>query len=165
MTLGTRIAVLEKGELQQTGTPLDVFARPANIFVARFVGSPAMNVIASSLVRGLRLSASASSDASGATLTGVRPHDVSLVSPDSSDVDLRGTVDLVEHLGASQLVHVAIDNRAGESARERVRVVVSGDTVVRREEVVGLHVRRDRLHHFDERTGKRLADPGGRIEP
>ncbi len=182
MTLGTRVAVMKDGVLQQTGTPLEVFTRPVNMFVARFVGSPAMNFVRAGLVGGgraelggsRRMLTARSDDESGRAVLGVRPHDISLVSVGNVDADMRGVIDSVEHLGNSQLVHVAIQandgtgrlaapRAAGERRRpeqpdaaDLIRVVVPGDAVVSRDEVVWLHFRRDRVHVFDEQTGLRV---------
>jgi len=134
MTLGTRIAVMRDGRLEQLDTPLEVFRRPANVFVARFVGSPAMNVWRSAGVD-----------------VGIRPHDVELTAPGAGEAD--GRVEIVEQLGAATLVHV----RAGAPHTELVRVVVAADRAIAVQERVGLRLRPDRLHSFDERTGQRLS--------
>jgi multiple sugar transport system ATP-binding protein len=134
MTLGTRIAVMRDGRLEQLDTPLEVFRRPANVFVARFVGSPAMNVWRSD----------------GRDL-GIRPHDVEVMPPGAGDVD--GQVEVVERLGTATLVHV----RADRPDSELVRVVVAADRAIAVQERVGLRLRPDRLHYFDERTGERIS--------
>jgi ABC-type sugar transport system ATPase subunit len=125
MTLGQRIAVMRSGMLQQVATPAELFERPASIFVATFIGSPAMNLIAAP---------------SGGTM-GVRPHDVEIAAP-GIDADLRGTVVVVEPLGHAQIVHVS-------TTSGRILVVASPDAIVEKGAAVGLRFRPDRLHHFD----------------
>ncbi len=86
MTLGTRIAVLKEGVLQQVGPPLKVYNKPANRFVAGFIGSPAMNFIDG---------------------IGIRPHDI--VITDDGPID--ATVDLVEPMGSETHVHCLVGDQ------------------------------------------------------
>jgi ABC-type sugar transport system ATPase subunit len=143
MTLGTRIAVMQDGHLEQVDAPLDVFRRPASLFVAGFVGSPAMNI----LTAGDRLALPENDDA----VAGIRPHDIELADPASADG--RGTVEVVEPLGASTLLHLHVDGRSGDL----LRVVVPGDLRITIGDVVGFRLRRDRIHLFDRRTSRRLT--------
>ena len=106
MTLGTRIAVMRAGRLEQVGTPLEVYERPATVFVARFVGAPAMNL--------WRASAANEPDA---VLVGIRPHDVTVTEAGVGEVD--GTIEIVEMLGAQQVVHLAVEGRGGTDAGRR----------------------------------------------
>jgi ABC-type sugar transport system ATPase subunit len=98
MTLAGRIAVLRDGAIEQLATPADVYARPANTFVARFIGAPPMNVLDAAL---------AGVNAPAGALAGIRPQDV-LLGPDG---ELPVTVDLVEPRGHDFLVHVSLDVR------------------------------------------------------
>jgi len=141
MTLGTRIAVIRDGRVEQVDAPLDVFRRPANVFVAGFVGSPAMNVWED----GDGLSAGAGQG----TVLGIRPHDIELT--DSTAADGRGRIEVVEPLGAATLIHLRVDRRSSDL----VRVVISADRAVAVGDVVGFRVRRDRVHQFDRETGRR----------
>jgi multiple sugar transport system ATP-binding protein len=137
MTLGTRIAVMNKGRLEQVGTPLEVYERPVTVFVARFVGAPAMNL--------WRASAATEPDA---VLVGIRPHDVSVTEPGAGEVD--GTIEIVETLGAQQVVHLAVEGRA-----ELTRVVVPSSVRMMPDDRVGLSFPSDRLHLFEEGSGRR----------
>lgn len=96
--MGDRIAVMNKGELQQLGTPEDLYEHPANTFVARFIGSPAMNMLPSSAL-GI-----------GGTgqLAGFRPEHVQLGNgrPGAGTLDV--SVEVVEYLGDEQLAHVRL---------------------------------------------------------
>jgi multiple sugar transport system ATP-binding protein len=163
MTLGRRVAVMRDGTLEQVGAPLDLFRRPANVFVATFIGSPAMNVwqcrcetTAAAQLRatcgpfsldipGSRLNGRPA----GRVMVGVRPQDIALAARDESDVPAR--VEIVEPLGATAVVHARISGDA-----PLIRVVVSADDVPAVDDEVGLRVRRDRLHLFDAETGVSL---------
>jgi multiple sugar transport system ATP-binding protein len=160
MTLGTRVAVMRDGRLEQVGTPLEIFQHPANVFVATFFGSPAMNVWRCTRTRtatGIRLaSAGLAFEVDGtrhlrldpdAVLVGVRPHDISLAP--LGDADAVGRVDVVEALGATTILHVRIDG-ASEHA---IRLVVPADRGPVVEAEVAIRIRRDRVYLFDERTG------------
>jgi ABC-type sugar transport system ATPase subunit len=132
MTLGQRIAVMRAGVIEQVATPAELYHRPASVFVARFIGSPAMNLIPG---------------ASGEVTTGIRPHDVELVAETESD--LRGTVVVFEPLGHAQIVHLA-------TTSGRMVAVVPPDRRIETGASVGLRLRPDRLHHFDA-EGRRIG--------
>ncbi len=164
MTLGTRIAVMRDGAVEQIGPPMAVYERPANTFVAAFVGSPAMNVWRCTAAgdHGQRLLSPAfphgidsgrGALAAGAEVQlGVRPHDVELSESNGSDGT--GRIEVVEPLGAATLVHV----RVAGAPDDLMRVVVLPDASVAVGADVGFRLRRDRLHLFDARSGRRL-DP------
>ncbi len=163
MMLGTRIAVMREGRLEQVGAPLEIFRQPANTFVAGFVGSPAMNLWPCSwsvAYDRARATCPAFSIAFGphdlavldsaAITVGIRPHDVVLTEP--SQGDARGAIEVVEPLGTATLIHIRVDGLAGEL----VRVLVPADARVAVDDRVGLGLDRDRLYFFDGRTGERL---------
>jgi multiple sugar transport system ATP-binding protein len=119
MTLASRIAVMKQGRIQQIGTPQAVYHRPANLFVAGFLGSPSMNflqgklVVTGSAVRfeGASLDIDVSSYAferqpvqDRPVVLGVRPEALTLLGADDPQVALRATVSLVEPMGADQVV-------------------------------------------------------------
>jgi multiple sugar transport system ATP-binding protein len=96
MTMGDRIAVMSKGVLQQSGTPEELYTRPANMFVARFIGSPAMNLVPTSTL-GVGTSGQ---------LAGFRPEHVVLGDGRPGSARYQATVEVVEYLGDEQLAHV-----------------------------------------------------------
>jgi multiple sugar transport system ATP-binding protein len=161
MTLGTRVAVMRDGAIEQIGPALALFRRPANTFVAGFVGSPAMNLwrgacrrldgrarIASA-VCSIDLDEPGSSVPDGAELVvGVRPHDIDL----TSNGDGTGCVEIVEPLGPVTLVHLRVAGLPGEF----LRVIVASDATIGVDDQVRFRIRRDRLHLFDGRTRRRL---------
>jgi multiple sugar transport system ATP-binding protein len=127
MTMGDRVAVLKKGELQQVGTPTELFERPTSLFVAGFIGSPAMNFAASRLERSdgklrvkigdqtIGLSEQSLSDKPGLEqfvdkdiIVGIRPQDfedAALAGDAPEDARLKVKFDLVEAIGTETLVH------------------------------------------------------------
>jgi ABC-type sugar transport system ATPase subunit len=139
MTMGQRIAILHRGVLQQVGTPGEIYARPANSFVAGFIGAPGMNVL-DARTHG-RTDAPAHQGTEVASV-GFRPEDARVVPAAEDAADFAGVVALVEPLGAETLVHVRLDG--GETVVVRVRegLVPSAD------ERVGLRVPPEKLHAF-----------------
>jgi ABC-type sugar transport system ATPase subunit len=138
MTMGTRVAVMSQGEVQQVGTPDDVYHRPATVFVAEFVGTPPMNVFPAGAFE------------PGKHRVGVRPERLRL-SPDSP---LKATVTLIERLGHD--VIVTCELRTGE--RVLVRRDAETDDAVELGEQVGLDADVSHRHRFDGTTGRRLAE-------
>jgi multiple sugar transport system ATP-binding protein len=145
MTLGSRVAVMRDGFLQQVAPPMELYRHPANRFVAGFVGSPAMNFLPGEIVAGLGGTAS-----HGRTL-GVRPHDVTLVASGAGNFD--ALVDVVEPRGSELLIYLRLG--AGGEGPE-LRVVAPPETVVEAESVVGVRFDPARLHWFDEASGRRV---------
>jgi ABC-type sugar transport system ATPase subunit len=142
MTLGERVAVLHEGRIEQLDAPARLYNQPTTIFVAQFIGSPPMNLIAPD-----HLTSEGGVDVpSAATLIGLRPHDVRLVSRPAL---LRGVVQLVELLGATQIVHVQTDHG-------RVIAVVSPELVFSPGDDVHIGADPTRLHFFDA-NGRRLG--------
>ncbi len=143
MTLGTRVAVLRAGVLQQMAPPMELYRRPVNRFVAGFVGSPEMNFLPGNLAR--------HAPEPGAVL-GVRPHDITIRPSGQGDLD--ATVDVVEPVGSELIVYLRLDpNR--ESAT--VRVVAPPDLNIAPDTKVGLTLDPSRLHWFSADTGVRLS--------
>jgi len=98
MTMGDRIAVMSTGELQQLGTPEELYEHPANTFVARFIGSPAMNLLPSSV---LRLGGTGQ-------LAGFRPEHVRLGDGRPGSCSYDAAVEVIEYLGDEQLAHLRL---------------------------------------------------------
>jgi multiple sugar transport system ATP-binding protein len=98
MTMGDRIAVMNKGELQQLGTPEELYEHPANTFVARFIGSPSMNMLPSAAL-GI---------GGAGQLAGFRPEHVRLGNGRPGSGSLNAAVEVVEYLGDEQLGHLRL---------------------------------------------------------
>ena len=141
MKLGERLVVLREGHIEQAGPPAELYAKPANLFVGRFLGSPPMNVLDGTLL-----------GRSGEAV-GIRPHDISLTAVGAGDLD--GTVELVETIGSEQHVHL----RLATAPDQRIIVVVPTDVGVKVDAPVGLTLRRDRIHYFDESPAPRAPSP------
>ena len=144
MTMGQRIAVLHRGALQQVGAPAEIYARPANTFVAGFIGAPGMNLLASPAYRSAGVPAHRGADAQW---LGFRPEEARLVPAEGAE--LAGTVALVELLGAEALVHVRLDG--GETVIVRLRGEIPPEVDAR----AGVAVPPEKLHRFDV-SGARL---------
>jgi multiple sugar transport system ATP-binding protein len=156
MTLADRIAVLDKGRIQQHAAPAEIYSRPANTFVAGFIGSPPMNLLAGDVADGtFRHSAGALDSlppmAARRLVLGQRPEDIRIVAPDAAD--LVGEVFSSELLGDSTLVGV-------EAGGDLVNVKVGPSEGRRMGEAVGLAFDRDKLHLFDEASGRRIGQGG-----
>ena len=121
MTLASKIVVINKGRIEQIGTPLDLYHRPAKLFVAGFIGSPQMNFVkarVTSVEGGLtvkldvggevRVPPAPAAKPGDIVTLGVRPENLS--DRPGGDFGLTGTVDAVEHLGESSLVHMHLDD-------------------------------------------------------
>lgn len=146
MTLADKIVVLEFGTIAQVGPPRELYERPANLFVAQFIGSPKMNVIACTTeggryhLEGGRGGAFVGPKA--ATHLGIRPEHMVLGSAGDGAVD--GTVDVVEYLGADCFVILDCGPIGQMTAR------VEGETDLKPGQAVGLHFPDERLHFFSQ---------------
>jgi ABC-type sugar transport system ATPase subunit len=136
MTMGTRVAVMSDGVLQQVGAPQDVYDRPANTFVARFVGTPPMDLFPPHTLE--------DSDA----VVGVRPEHLTL----DTDGELWGRVTLIEALGHERHVSCVLDGGPVVVARVPSSVPVPGEGADVRLGAALAH-----RHHFDAATGARLG--------
>jgi ABC-type sugar transport system ATPase subunit len=150
LTLGQKIIVLDRGAIQQVGPPVEIYERPANVMVARVVGTPQMNLLDGvlDLGRGRKFAAPHASAAQDLTI-GVRPED--LVPTKEPDGWLSGEIVWVEDLGSERFVHVRC---------ERLEVVARAEreTLLRTGERLGLGVRPERLHFFS--GGQRIELQG-----
>jgi sn-glycerol 3-phosphate transport system ATP-binding protein len=139
MTLGDRIAVMNRGRLQQVGTPDQIYRTPRNLFVARFVGSPAMNLLPGPLVgRGLDVTA------------GVRPEALHRAGEVEGGIPLELVAEVVEPLGSDVYVH-------GQSGGEEVVARLPGNVQVSPGSRLALAIDPADLHLFDRASEQRLA--------
>jgi multiple sugar transport system ATP-binding protein len=160
MTLADRVVVLDKGVIQQSGTPMELYREPANIFVAGFIGSPAMNFIEAELVsEGGALKARSTSGisfdfvagktakAGQSVVVGVRPEHLLV---DGSGTALNGTIGYFEPTGGTTFVNLDI---GGQS----IIVVVSGAMDIRDGNTLTVHAAPDAVHVFDAASGIRIS--------
>ena len=152
MTLADRLVVLNNGEIEQIGAPIEVYRKPASIFVAGFIGSPAMNLVTARRQAGSAAIGSAAlplSDtiASGAeVMIGLRPED--LVPAENGNGDaLPIRISYVEELGAHRLVHGTIEGQS---------LVASVPGEYPLNDTLALRTDPSLMHVFDPQTGRRL---------
>ena len=103
MTMGDRIAVMKLGVLQQVGAPEDLYRDPVNVFVAGFIGSPAMNLVPAESLDG---------GGGRGRIAGFRPEHIDVANGHARGLDFTARVDVVEYLGDEQLVHLRRDDLA-----------------------------------------------------
>jgi multiple sugar transport system ATP-binding protein len=185
MTLGDRVAVLRRGVLQQCDTPQALFARPANLFVAAFIGSPAMNLVEATVEGGearfgaCRLPLPPGSRLPERVILGLRPHDL---EPATAGPRVAGVVEVVEELGTetqlvvgidaprlrADAVRDALDAAPGDDVlladedRATLTAVVDPRTRARTGDRIELAIDPGRLHAFDPATGAALMVDGAR---
>ena len=184
MTMGDRVAVLKAGKLMQVDTPANLYDRPANEFVAGFIGSPAMNLVRSApdadgvLSLGttrVQLTPAQREALSGTEVTvGIRPEDLSL-APEGEGLPV--SVQAVEELGADAYIYsslapvtaantvVTTHSSAAEEeiaeedqATEGITIRTGGRSAVKVGDTIWTVPAVDRLHLFDTATGQRLPD-------
>jgi ABC-type sugar transport system ATPase subunit len=139
MTLGDRIAVMDRGRLQQVGTPEDIYRKPRNVFVARFVGSPAMNL----------LPGPAAGQGPG-TVVGIRPELLRPATELPGGITVDIAAEVVEPLGSDVFVHGVTDGGDEIVAR------LAGNASVAPGERLSLAAPAGEVHVFDEVSGERI---------
>ena len=161
MTMGDRVAVLKDGLLQQVDTPRNLYDRPKNVFVAGFIGSPAMNLLELPVVDGgvqfggtvYPVPRDVLEGAHGSTVTlGSRPEDLE-TAPHGEG--LKVEVDVVEELGADAYVygHTTLDGKDHDIVAR-----VDGRRPPMKGEVIYVRPQSGHVHLFDTKTGLRLGD-------
>ncbi len=164
MTMGRRVAVLDHGVLQQVGSPREIYSRPANLFVASFMGSPQMCLIDARVDAGIvrlggaevRVPPSVLSSASASdVVVGLRAESWQ-VSAAPQCGNLTATVDLVEELGAEQFVYCSADVRLRGS---RIVIRVDHRRTIEVGDVIGLTPEVDETYWFYPISGVVLDDP------
>ena len=130
MTMADKIVVLNRGNIEQVGSPLDLYHKPRNLFVAGFIGSPKMNFVSGQYAAQF-----------GAHTIGVRPEHM-LLSTESGD--WKGKVTVAEHLGADTFLHVDVEGIGHVTARG------GGDFPAKAGDIVYLTPDKARIHKFNE---------------
>ncbi len=131
MTMADKIVVLNRGRVEQVGTPLELYRTPANLFVAGFIGSPRMNFIEGGPAAQY-----------GAATIGVRPEHMRL---DTDHGVWHGTIGVAEHLGSDTFLHVHVEDVGTVTVRE------TGEMDLRHGQTVFLTPETDKIHRFDDR--------------
>ena len=130
MTMADKIVVLRAGNIEQVGSPLDLYKSPKNTFVAGFMGSPKMNFIAG-----------ATSDSYGAATIGIRPEHIDVSAQSGM---WRGIVGVSEHLGSDSFFHIH-----GTGVADMITVRAGGEVGFKHGDEVFLTPREDAIHKFD----------------
>jgi multiple sugar transport system ATP-binding protein len=131
MTMADKIVVLNRGNIEQVGSPLELYKSPRNLFVAGFIGSPKMNLIEGAYAQ-----------SKGAKTAGIRPEHL---LPSRESGTWAGTVTVAEHLGADTFLHVNVDGFGTITAR------VDGEFGIKHGERVYLTPDESKLHLFDDK--------------
>ncbi len=154
MTLGDRLMVLNGGYVEQFGTPIELYQKPASLFVAGFIGSPSMNFMDADISNGVATLANGaklklSSKFNGPATLGIRPEH--LVADDKGAIKV--TVDMLEQLGANTLVHGILDG-----TQTSFVVSLDGIQVAETGSNQTFYAEKDSFHLFDKETGKRIVE-------
>ena len=161
MTMADRIVVMHDGRVEQIGTPLDLYDHPGNLFVAQFIGSPAMNVVEGTIKRanggahvqsrdGIRWPLGSAAGTEGQSVAyGIRPEHLSLTDA-KAPTAVPAEVSVVEPTGAETELLL----QAGEA---QIVLVTHGRPQVKPGDRVGLAIEPAMVHVFDQKTGQRLA--------
>jgi multiple sugar transport system ATP-binding protein len=165
LTLGDRIAVLKEGVLQQIASPMELYQRPANKFVAGFIGSPSMNFIEGVIqqpegavktgmctFRGIDLTVDVpcAAESRGRVFLGVRPQHIEVTSDGENRP--RGEVSVVEPMGNELIVYITL------SGGDRLVATAPPQEAIKPGDTVSVRIRPEGVHIFDAESGKRL-DP------
>lgn len=165
MTMGDMIAVMNAGKIQQCGAPEEIYHKPANLFVAGFIGSPRMNFLEAEIQRDkgevffisksvkitcpLKLADRLKDFAQKRVTLGIRPEDIHL-SRVESGYPLRGEVYFSERLGADTVVHFKVNE-------ERIVAKIPGDVILEEGGSVEFFLDLSKVHVFDPETGRSLV--------
>jgi sn-glycerol 3-phosphate transport system ATP-binding protein len=161
MTLADKLIVMNKGHVEQVGTPLEIYHRPRTRFVGTFIGSPAMNFFDTTIAAGgdhVLLDGIVQAidpvlggqNAGTAVSVGIRPEHCRLV-PAGTVNSVPANVDFIEELGSGRIVHVEIDGLS-------FAVSVEEDQFFEQGAVAGLQLPSEHIHLFSQETGLRLDD-------
>ncbi len=172
MTMGDRVAVLDEGKLQQCASPRELYDKPANVFVAGFIGSPAMNLVDGTFVDGGvevcggRIPVSRAvrdiADGDGSVTVGFRPEAVEIADGAGSggadeDGALDVTVNLVEELGSDAFVYGSLGDKESIKGEADIVARVDPRMAPRAGQRMKLVVRPDEVHLFSSVSGQRLV--------
>ncbi len=160
MTMADRIVVMSNGNVEQVGTPLDLFDNPANLFVARFIGSPSMNLVPGRITLdaggprfaadklSLALPARFAGHADRSIVLGIRPENLAVVA-EANPTSFSATVDVVEPTGNETLLNIRVgDQHLLLLSRDRL-LLEAGQTI-------SVAPALEQVHLFDAESGKRI---------
>ncbi|RPJ00518.1 MAG: ABC transporter ATP-binding protein, partial [Chloroflexi bacterium] len=151
-TMADRIAVLNKGQIVQVGTPIDIYDHPATTFVAQLVGIPRINLLPAARENGkfhvayseIHMALPAEQTVPPSFLLGIRPEDVKI----TAEGEQVGDIILTEPMGVETVIHI-------RSGQQKLLSIVPGITDLKIGDKVNFTIVRERLHYFDP-AGVRL---------
>ncbi len=153
MTLADRIVILNNGKVEQVGTPYDIYKNPKSIFVAKFMGTPPMNII-KSIVKDQKIKIGDSFlplcvDIDDNELyLGVRAEDISL-KPLQEAIEMEVAVDMIEHLGGESLIYAKIEEQ---------QIVIKSEIFINKDiEKIQLYIDQSKIYFFDKKSGKSIS--------
>ncbi|QPH53582.1 ABC transporter ATP-binding protein [Pontivivens ytuae] len=161
MTLADRMVIMNKGTIEQVGTPEEIYDRPASLYVAGFIGSPAMNILPGEIPTGatvvtlpdgarIRIPQAIAQRHGGRMVQiGLRPETLSLTAPEVAT--LKARFEFAEELGSGRLYHLAVEDLT-------LTVLSSEKRRFKEGEIVGVSVADGLVHVFDAESGARLGD-------
>jgi sn-glycerol 3-phosphate transport system ATP-binding protein len=150
MTLADRLVVMNAGRVEQIGAPIEVYEKPASLFVASFIGSPAMNLLTIETFKAIGVSLPETVSANTGTI-GIRPEEITLDNRSSDDISLPAVLDAVELVGSESLLYA----RAPGYAKELV-IRVQGTHPGQPGDEITLNIPLASLHPFHKETGRRI---------
>ncbi|HIQ30458.1 MAG TPA: ABC transporter ATP-binding protein [Candidatus Caldiarchaeum subterraneum] len=165
MAMADRIAVMNRGKIQQYGVPIEIYNRPANTFVGGFIGSPPMNLIKASVIEkngDVFLDAGyflynagdvgsvLKEKIGGEVYIGVRPEDILLSTSSSGDSVFESEIYVVEPMGANMIIDLKLGG-------DIIKAVIPSTTGFYAGTRVWVGFRRDKIHIFDAKTGKLIV--------
>jgi len=153
MTLADRLVVMNAGRIEQVGKPIELYDRPASLFVAGFIGSPPMNLMPMEQVQALAGIHVPTDLPQGTDIVGVRPDAVRLGKAGAGEMGLSGTVELIEPVGGESHLYLRV-----EGLDQAVIVVAQGRSELSEGARLDLTLPRAGLHPFNSATGRRLDD-------
>jgi len=159
MTMGDRVAVMNNGELQQVDTPLNLYDKPVNLFVAGFIGSPQMNLMEATPAEGhvkigaYTLPVNLPADCPSRVTVGIRPENWRHVGPDAGGLPVKVTV--VEELGADSYVYGTSDV---EGTPSNLIVRVGAKDKIQKGQTIYVSTDPGDVHVFNTETGLRVGD-------
>lgn len=149
--MGSRIAVMREGKIQQLGTPLEVYDRPANVFVAQFIGTPPMNLFRASVVDSTLRTPSFTLPVPSAieqgrdVIVGIRPEHLG-----HGDATIDAKVDMVEPIGHESIVYAT-------AGSEKIVAIYDPHDAPRAGETIAMGVEVAKMHIFDAATENALV--------
>ncbi|WP_126664882.1 ABC transporter ATP-binding protein [Haloterrigena salifodinae] len=165
MTMGDRIAVLDEGELQQVGTPLECYHEPNNLFVASFIGEPSMNFFDGTLENDalvtdyfeypLSQESRRDLESGGDLVLGIRPEDARIGDAQQSDRRFEAEVLVVEPMGNENIIHLQFD---GMAVDDEFVVTTEGVPNVSAGDRVGVEFPEPAIHLFDGASGDAIKN-------